>query len=409
MKIVVAVIVYDRVDNIKKWIKCWKQADTANAELVIIHNNNGLEQQMKTICMQNSVRYISRKNIGYDIGALQDVANNRLPGFPEFNYLLWCTDDVLPMRKDFIKYFLPTVEYGAVTCMEISKEVRPHIRTTGFCITRQLLAHIKFPADPITTKDHCYAFEHRSQNTLLNQVEKLSAVRQVADIEQSPLWDTGHKSKAALRRFTRREQEFNTIWDLKSVHIQGNKVTVVCPIFNSFPEIISSMINQTHKNWELWLVHDGPNSTGLRKLVAEINDFRIKYSETEQRAGDWGHSIRSWALKQELGDYVVITNADNHHVPTYLEYMLRGFRNGTIATYCSHMVHNYKAHQVIPCSLERGFVDCAGVMVKSDIAKTVGWNNIKDHSADWLYFVDIAKHYGWQRFTKVEGCLLIHN
>lgn len=410
MKTVVAVVVYNRIENIKIWLQCWKLATKDNAELVVIHNNDGVTKQMETVCTQAGVQYISRKNIGYDIGALQDVAMARLAGFPEFDWLLWCTDDVLPMHRDFIRYFDGGLK-DTVYCMEISREVRQHIRTTGFCIHKSMLEKIQFAADPIKTKEDCYAFEHRGLDIFLRQVQKAggSAI-QVADIERSYLWDTGHKSKAAIRRYARRQDEFNSIWRIEKLkRTSGRHVVVICPIYNSFPEIITSMLNQTHKDWTLRLIHDGPNATGLRKLVESFNDKRIQYSETDQRSGNWGHSIRAEEIQQVEGDYIVITNADNYHVPTYLEYMLKGFHNGTVATYCSHMVHNYIAHKILICSLQRGFIDCAGVMVKADIAKAVGWRNTVDHSADWMYFQDIARSFGWNRFTKVEGCLLVHN
>ena len=37
-KTIVAIIVYDRLDNMKRWIDCWSQCDQSQAELVIIHN-----------------------------------------------------------------------------------------------------------------------------------------------------------------------------------------------------------------------------------------------------------------------------------------------------------------------------------------------------------------------------------
>jgi len=38
------------------------------------------------------------------------------------------------------------------------------------------------------------------------------------------------------------------------------------------------MICQTHKNWTLKLIHDGPNETGLKKLIEQVGDSRIEYS-----------------------------------------------------------------------------------------------------------------------------------
>lgn len=88
--------------------------------------------------------------------------------------------------------------------------------------------------------------------------------------------------------------------------------------------------------------------------------------------------------------------------------MLKGFGDGVIATYCESMVHSYKAWGVIPCSLKRGYIDCAGVMIKANAAKQVGWRSL-EHSADWTFFEDLIKKFGVNAFVKIKGCLLVHN
>jgi glycosyltransferase involved in cell wall biosynthesis len=175
------------------------------------------------------------------------------------------------------------------------------------------------------------------------------------------------------------------------------------------PQIISSLILQTHQNWELILIHDGP-SEKVKTYIPDDN--RITYIETKERKGNYGHHLRQWALKEfELNDYVVVSNADNYYVPTFIEYMLKGFKKShtAVATYCTETIHSYKAWQVLPAKMEKGFLDCGAVMIKSNIAKEIGWRDITDHSADWIYFQDIASKYSWRNFIPVRGCLFVHN
>jgi hypothetical protein len=383
-------------------------SETTGAQLVIIHNyeNQSSWQSYQKYCNTQCIKYIPRNNVGFDIGAFQDVCLNRLNGFPEFDYLLWCTDDNIPMRKDFIRQFLDkfTRDIGCVA-MQLSKEVKPHIRTTGFMVSKSTMDNLTFPRETILTKDDCYQFEHRSKNNFLDQIIKLKLKAiQISEINVSPLWDSGHKKTK-----TRRDEHY-LIFTMPSQSTK--KVAFICPIFNTYPEIISSLINQTHENWVLYLIHDGPSSMDMKSIVKATNDERIIYIETQTRAGNWGHSLRSeWLqkLKTTDTDYIVITNADNHHAPTYCEYLLRGFTNGQVATYCSKMVHSYTGWDVIKCRLELGYIDCAGVMVKKDVACEIGWSNVTDHSADWIYFNEIIKKYGKEKFAEVNGCLLSHN
>jgi hypothetical protein len=226
-------------------------------------------------------------------------------------------------------------------------------------------------------------------------------VKQIAPLEKSVLWDTGNR--AHLKRMKEHIREFQDV--------DYGKVTIICPIFNSYPYIIHSLQAQTYKNWELILVHDGPNETAIKALLQNFADNRIKYFETKERSGNWGHKIRSEQI-QKLPDsgFVLITNPDNYHVPIYLEKMLNGFINDSIrATYCSQMVHSYTDWKVIDCKLQRGYLDCAGVVMKCTTAKEVGWNDTESHSADWEFFNDVVKKYGNSVFNMVEGCLLVHN
>lgn len=409
--VVVAVIVYNRFHNLKAWIKYWQMSETAGAELVIIHNDNGESSKFKAICEKNNIPYIKRQNIGFDIGAFQDACRERLKGFPDFDHLLWITDDTVPMTKDFISPFLKQIKESGVgiSCMQISKSVTPHVRTTGFMVSKEVSKRIQFPADPVSTKQHCYHFEHRGAKQILtNQIREMGlSCEMVSDPRTSPLWDTGYWKRLD------RQEEHDRVFNPEKV--PGDKVTFICTIFNTYPQIISSLLLQTHKNWELILIHDGPSENGIKSYIPK--DERVKYIETEKRVGNWGHALRKWAL-EEIGkgnfsdtDYIVITNADNYHTPRYTEYLLRGFKKShtAVATYCDSMVHSYKDWQVIPVKFERGYIDCAGVMVKKEIACEVGWNDTESHSSDWTYFSEIAAKYSPKNFVPVKGCLLVHN
>ena len=214
MKVVVAVVIYDRYKNLVQWTQLWAKSFTQDAELVVIHNyRNATERHhFHTHCQKANVKYVAHENVGFDIARFQDICRNRIPEFPQdYDLLLWCTDDILPMRPTFIQEFLTEMKPGvSAACYEVSKEVKPHIRTTGFMVRREHLSSINFNVDPITTKPQCYDFEHRHpDNTLIDQMKKLGTVVQVGDVEESPLWDKGHNSRDARKRFRRREAEQN--------------------------------------------------------------------------------------------------------------------------------------------------------------------------------------------------------
>jgi GT2 family glycosyltransferase len=422
MKIVVCVVVYNRLENIKRLIDCWKQCNKENAELRIIHNYDNLEDciSFERLCKENQVNYIKRPNIGMDIGAFQDVCKERLKDFDNsWDYIIWFTDDTIIMNKDFINQFISMFNLSSIgcSCLEISKEVKPHIRTTGFCIKKETSKKLIFLKDKIISKKDCYDFEHRGNLTLLDQIKnmKLNAIM-ISQLNTAPLWDIGN------RGYLNRWVEFYKQFPKENKENKEDKIVFIATIYNSFPEIVSSLINQTYQNWELLLIHDGRNETELVRIINAINDSRIKFIERINRENQWGHPIRKWALENlnslsADSDYVVITNSDNHYVPHFCEYMLKGFKNKEIiATYCSGFVHAYDSHQeegiykygLLKTKLELGWIDCGMVMVKKEIAVETGWNDMS-HSSDWTYFNKIITKYGKNKWNRVLGNLFIHN
>lgn len=438
MKIIVAVIIYDRFNNLKLWIDIWKQCITDNAELVIIHNYKNEEDRDKygSYCSDSGIKYISRKNVGMDIGAMQDVFMQRLKCFNnDWDYLLWVTDDTIPIHKNFIQQYIKKFNESkrvGVVALEMSNDFKRHIRTSGFMIRKDCSLKIVFEANPIKTKNDCYIFEHLSKNSFLEQVNRagMIAIDVSAQLKTAPLWDT--EIRANLKRWSEFDKNFEEVNRVK------DKVIIICPIYNSYPQIISSLICQTHKNWNLVLIHDGKASEQLKYMIGMYGDSRIIFLESEERKGNWGHFYRQFGIDNidnlvADAEYVVITNADNYHIPAYLEKMLEGFNSQDIvATYCSEMVHNYLTPQQVTyldigqqsstelrwedytfgvnqCKLEFGRIDCAGIMVKKECAQKVGWNDIVTHSSDWTYISDIIKEYGEKRINKVNGCLLVHN
>lgn len=214
MKIIVAIVVYDRLHNIYEWIRCWQKCKKENTELYVIHNFRSQRdtELLQKVCTEGNVHYVKRTNYGMDIGAFQDVCRERLETFPnDWDYLFWTTDDVLPMSKKFLVPFINNLRKRpsiAVTCLELSHEVKTHIRTTGFMISKETSRLLEFPKDRVESKMDCYDFEHRSPNAFYEQIKKMQkGVLQVEpDLRKAPLWDShvrGH-----LKRYPEHYREF---------------------------------------------------------------------------------------------------------------------------------------------------------------------------------------------------------
>lgn len=400
----IVVLVHDRYHNLQRWLHCWKLSNHHDFELVVIQNTDTEQPTYREICDSYGVKYIQRHNVGYDTAPFQDICLERLQGFDnDWEKLMWVTDDWFPINKNFIKEYVNHYRDGevGVVCTEISDVVKRHIRTSGYLISKEVSKRLRFDVDYISTKEHCYDFEHRSQNAFYEQILNMGLkVELVAPLHSAPIWDSEHR--ANLNRMSEHE----------TIFYPNKKVAVICPIYQCFPQIISSMITQTYKHWELYLIYDGVAEQYIHDYVKFYNDDRIKFIETGERVGNYGHPIRQKylnELKNSDAEFVVVTNGDNYHTPNYLQNLINGFDADTIATYCETMVHNYFGWSTIQVSLNCGYIDCACVMVRKEHACNVGWNDTVSHTADWKYFEDIANTYGWDKWKKVNGCLLIHN
>lgn len=195
-KTLVVIIVWNRFENLKRWVHCWNQCDKMGAEMVVVHNQESDNHRYWELCDNNGILYVYRENAGFDIGAFQDICEERLANFPnKWDNLIWITDDCIPMSKNFVGQFLERLTDKEIPCYEISNEAKTHIRTTGFLVTKEMSKKLTFPKDPIYNRGDCYQFEHKSKTAFYEQIIRMGKkpVMVDDDLKASPLWDSGER------------------------------------------------------------------------------------------------------------------------------------------------------------------------------------------------------------------------
>jgi len=209
----VVVIVHNRLQNVERWLKCWKECDYNGFKLVIVQNHNEPQPQFEDLCYQYRTRYIRRSNVGYDIGVFQDICNEKLVGFDnDWDKLMIVSDDWIPMRKSFLNEFVNAYDNGnnQVVVTEISNIYKRHIRTSGFMLSKNVSVKLNFDTNQIISKDDCYNFEHRSSNAFYEQCLNLGVTPiVVSELNDAPLWDTEHH--ASLNRIEEHNKHFDSI------------------------------------------------------------------------------------------------------------------------------------------------------------------------------------------------------
>jgi len=80
---------------------------------------------------------------------------------------------------------------------------------------------------------------------------------------------------------------------------------------------LASLAAQTLRDFEVLLLHDGPQSRALPGLH-DLALPSLRVSASAQRHNDWGHSLRDAGMRQAQGDFIVHFNPDNILYPNAL-------------------------------------------------------------------------------------------
>lgn len=176
---------------------------------------------------------------------------------------------------------------------------------------------------------------------------------------------------------------------------------------------INSIKAQTNPNWRLYLIHDGPNKSLHRELINEgyLDSKNIMFVQFPERTEHYGHKLRKWGLKNLVkSDYVLLTNGDNYYTPNMVDEILNRDEEfiyfDLVHSHGTKHNTNKDTYGYMKTHLTRGLIDMGCVVIKSDIAKSVGFTSVEYH-ADWIYFDSVLKLS--PTIFKIDKVLLVHN
>ena len=212
--------------------------------------------------------------------------------------------------------------------------------------------------------------------------------------------------------------------------------------YNRFPQIISSVLCQKHAHTKLEIWYDGIMNGQMEIFYGNymnMGDALIIKEVGEEAKGNYGHHLKKEFLEtfdDSKSEYLLITNEDNYLSPYFIQKAIEQLEKhpDKIGAYCSGMVHNYKpddslgnnlswrqrknalvdghiidGYGLIPCRIEKGFIDISSIVFRSSVAKAVHWGDFS-HSSDWDYIENVAKAFGGiDKFIAFPGIHLVHN
>lgn len=135
----------------------------------------------------------------------------------------------------------------------------------------------------------------------------------------------------------------NKVSDLMQDNL--DKISVVVPIYNAennLDRCIQSIISQTYKNIEIWLINDG-SSDNSRNIINKYEqiDFRINALHQTNRGVS---AARNAGMDKATGEYIVFIDADDYVDKHYIEKLYKGIlKSGAEVCICdSFRYENFK-------------------------------------------------------------------
>lgn len=181
-------------------------------------------------------------------------------------------------------------------------------------------------------------------------------------------------------------------------------VSVIMPAYNAAPfieEAISSVVNQTMTDWELFVIDDcsKDNSFQLAQELA-TNDLRIHVIKNDVNLGC--ASTRNRGIGLARGQYIAFLDSDDIWLPEKLERQMAKIQeSGAGICYCSYGIigasgEKVKADYLVPETAEfrnilmENYIQCSAMLICADIVRMFMFNTEFYHE-DYILGLDMLR------------------
>jgi glycosyltransferase involved in cell wall biosynthesis len=192
-----------------------------------------------------------------------------------------------------------------------------------------------------------------------------------------------------------------------------SKIEFVIPTYERTDHlmcIINSIYAQRSDKWKIHVVADCPPEGQLNKVMKYFEgDDRIKFTITDKRYNDWGHTPRNIGVQMATEDWVVMTGEDNYYVPVFVDHFLAEVTNDTHFIYCD-MIHNWvnSEYAYIPAEPVYGRIDIGNFASRTELAKQIPLQTKIVH-ADFLFVDEYLKKFPTGKLKYIKKPLYVHN
>lgn len=176
MNVATAVCCYNRPKLLGHWLRLWPGLNPSTPLVVANTYDLGVDYGVHAAWLHSPMfgrdsTFVSIPNCGADIAALKYVLSTT---YYPFDVLCWFTDDCLPMRRDFLEFYIEPIRDARVGLVAFAFEqatpanANAHARTVAFAIRREAAMQLTWPYNLTSVRpgdrNPCFAFEHGPDN-----------------------------------------------------------------------------------------------------------------------------------------------------------------------------------------------------------------------------------------------------
>jgi glycosyltransferase involved in cell wall biosynthesis len=168
---------------------------------------------------------------------------------------------------------------------------------------------------------------------------------------------------------------------------------------------LNSLANQTFKDFELIVVHDGPKEIAYEEEF-DFSVFKNKpiFLNTPERMNNWGHSGRDLGMRNASGDFFFHFNIDNLLYPDCLEKINNKLETTNALVVLFAILHYKINNGTIPFyGLPPVYhnIDALQLVAHREIWKGLDYWYDLHEQGDSAIYQRICENYGWAYIDEV--------
>ena len=170
---------------------------------------------------------------------------------------------------------------------------------------------------------------------------------------------------------------------------------------------IQSILDQTYKDYELLVIHDGPKEIPYEDEFnfSQFGD-RVKFLNTPERMNNWGHSSRDLGLRNATGEYILHFNIDNYLYKDCLSILAQKIDKENVPVIIFTIKHfgHFQGRGEYPWTglpPVWGRIDALQLVAKLSVWESIGyWHDLRKDSDGYLY-EEITSKYTYDHIPQI--------